>query len=164
MRRGEASLDELKKLNPYVEIKLIEKAFTDFESDQSVLDFLRNFSTVIITDLNDYSLLIKLNTFCRENSIKYLQSDIYGLFGYSFTDFGARFEVLDADGEEYKSVFIHALRVSNERQAFVEAIDQKPHNLEPNDHVKLSELKMAKETCDAESLLALLNENVFIVT
>ena len=116
--------------------------------------------------MQDLSFSMKLNHICRQNDVKFISGDVYGLFAYSFTDFGPKFDCVDVDGEDYKAVFVSSIRVNEndaeENEAFIETIDQKPHNLEANDFIRLSEVKSdsAQETLFVENL----NSTAFKVT
>lgn len=143
-------MNELQNLNPHVTIKLIESSF---DSIDDLSGFLKQFSTCIVTDLHKSELLVKVNNVCRENGVRFLCGEVYGLFGYSFTDFGPDFQVLDADGEEYKSVFISSLTIDANNEALIEVIDQKPHNLEVNDLISLSELKTDTNSSDQADII-----------
>ncbi len=158
-------MDQLQKLNPYVKINLIEKSLSSFESNESLSEFLSNYNTVILTETNDLRLSVRVNTLCRETGIKFLFGDVYGLFAYSFTDFGAKFDVFDADGEEYKATFISSLITDETSEgqsaALIETIDQKPHNLEADDVIRLSEI--THDRIEDDSLINLLNEHTFKV-
>jgi ubiquitin-activating enzyme E1-like protein 2 len=171
LKSGFACLDQLKKLNPYVKIELVETNLASFESNDDLLEYLKKFNTVILTEVNDLALSIRVNTVCRENGIKFLASDVFGLFAYSFTDFGPRFDVMDADGEDYKSVFISSILINDKKdtsdsaeanEALIETIDQKPHNLEVNDMIRLSEI--INDQVENDSVINALNENAFKVT
>ena len=83
--------------------------------------------------------MIQINEFCRVNGIKYLMSDVCGLFAWSFSDFGEDFDVLDLDGEEYSDHYIAGIKQSH--PALVEVQDKKFHNLENNDFVQFSEIE-----------------------
>ncbi|CAF0884359.1 unnamed protein product [Brachionus calyciflorus] len=139
LNRVDACFDDLKNLNPYVKIECFNS-----ETDLENLNFLKKFNCVILTELYDLDKLVRINKICRENDINFILSNTFGLFGYSFTDFGSNFEVLDADGEDYKDVFI--LKISkNEREYTVETLDQRSHNLEAGDLIKLTEIEGLNE-------------------
>ncbi len=164
-KRGIACLNQLQQLNPYVKINLIEKSLSNDESDESLLELLRNYNTVILTEVNDLNLSVRIDTLCRINGIKFLSGDVYGLFAYSFTDFGAKFDVVDTDGEDYKATFISSIIINDtnigQNAALIETIDQKPHNLETDDLVRLSEI--AQDQTRNDSLINSLNEGAFKV-
>ena len=50
---------------------------------------------------------------CRESkgkTRKFILSEVYGLCSRVFTDFGAKFEVLDKNGEDLQDVMIKEIR------------------------------------------------------
>lgn len=119
-----ASIEKLRELNPYVKIECLEKDISTIKLDE----FLKAFKCVIITELDNRETLIRINSICRQNSVQFIFTNVYGLFGFSFTDFGESFETLDTDGEEYRDMFISS--ISNDLEACVEVLDQHAHNLE----------------------------------
>lgn len=119
-----ASIEKLRELNPYVKIECLEEEISTLKLDE----FLKPFKCVIITELDNRETLIRINSICRQNSVQFIFTNVYGLFGFSFTDFGESFETLDTDGEEYRDMFISS--ISNDLEACVEVLDQHAHNLE----------------------------------
>ena len=67
-------------------------------------------------------------------------SDVFGLFGWHFTDFGQQFQINDKDGEEYNEQFIGNISTSN-GITILETLDKKVHNLETNDLVQFSQVQ-----------------------
>lgn len=49
---------------------------------------------------------ILINEYCRSKGIKFISSDVNGVFSRVFNDFGEDFEVLDKNGEECLELFI----------------------------------------------------------
>lgn len=121
-------MEKLRELNPYVRIDCLGGSEAEFKGQNDLESFLKNFNCVILTELRDLDVLLNVNSLCRKNRIHFLLSDVYGLFGFSFTDFGADYETIDTDGEEYRDMFIS--KISSEDEACVEVLDQHAHNLE----------------------------------
>jgi len=67
-------------------------------------------------------------------------SDVYGLFGWSFTDFGNQFDCIDVDGEEYIENFIGSIVRLNDDEILIETQNDKLHRLDNGDFVKFTEL------------------------
>ena len=72
-----------------------------FESFHSFSDGVHvsslSFSFVVFCDL--FTILMIM-------CFQFISSDVYGVFGSAFCDFGDTFEVMDPTGEERKEVFI----------------------------------------------------------
>lgn len=65
--------------------------------------------------------------------------DVYGVFGWAFTDFGKNFEIFDKNGEETKEVFLSD--ISREAEATVTTLEHHMHGLEVGDAIKLTEVE-----------------------
>ena len=76
-----------------------------------------------------------VNNFCRKFGKKFISTDVYGVFGRIFNDFGDNFEVLDKNGEELPDCMIK--NISCEENGLVELLDMSTnrHKLENNDEV-----------------------------
>lgn len=138
-----ASLDKLRELNPYVRIECLNDVDLSKETDEKLAKLVRSFTCVVLTELDDESTLTRVNSACRANNVHFVLSNVYGLFGVSFTDFGENFETHDMDGEEYRDMFVAC--ISNESEACVEVLDQHAHNLECDDFVRLTEVESPRE-------------------
>lgn len=158
LSRSEACIDQLKELNPYVKIECLNDNI-----DLADANFLKQFDCLILTEINDFDKLIKINQVCRENGVKFLLSNTFGLFGYSFTDFGQHFQVIDQDGEDYKDVFISKITRTDPNQFIVECLDMRNHNLEAGDLIKLSEIKGLSQLNNSLALVTkIINSYKFI--
>lgn len=143
--RLRASLDKLRELNPYVNVEQLDHDLSKL-SESELIELVKKFNCVIVTELADQTILTRLNTVCRESHVHFVLSDVFGLFGYSFTDLGDSFETLDPDGEEYREMFV--AKISSEPNACVEVLDQHAHNLEANDLVRLTQVEGPNELND----------------
>ncbi|GAB1609488.1 SUMO-activating enzyme subunit 1-like [Argonauta hians] len=81
--RAEASQEATKKLNPLVKVTVD----TDNVSDKSD-DFFKQFNVICITAA-PRTLLCRINKLCHEHDIKFFATDVYGYFGYMFSDLGS---------------------------------------------------------------------------
>ncbi len=102
---------------------------------------LTKYHCVVLTEIKDMSLSIRINEFCRQNRIAFLLADVYGLVGWSFSDFGDEFEVHDVDGEEYREQFIGEIKFLESNKICIQTLDKKQHNLETNDLIEFDTLK-----------------------
>ena len=107
-RRDEASLEELKELNPYVEV-CIENNF---------MENYFKYDVICITEIIETKLIKEINENCRKNKKGFIYACNLGLIGIVFSDFGNNFEIIDENGEECNSMCIKY--ISKEKNAFVE--------------------------------------------
>uniref|UniRef100_A0A8C8SFS0 E1 ubiquitin-activating enzyme n=1 Tax=Pelusios castaneus TaxID=367368 RepID=A0A8C8SFS0_9SAUR len=101
--RAEATLPHITELNPYVHV-----ASSTVPLDETTdVSFLKQYQCVILTEMR-LSLQKKINNFCHAQHppIKFISTDVYGIWSRLFCDFGDEFEVLDTTGEEPKEIFI----------------------------------------------------------
>ncbi|KAI0237342.1 Ubiquitin-like modifier-activating enzyme 6 [Lamellibrachia satsuma] len=134
--RAKASVPRLAELNPYVTVK----ACTESLDEGSKLDFLQDYQCVVVTEAS-LDLQLKVNLFCRSQQppIKFVCADVYGVFCWAFSDFGATFEVIDATGEEPKQCFISHITKAN--PGVVSTLENRMHHLESGDMVTFKEVK-----------------------
>ena len=122
-------------------------------------EILSKYTCVILTEC-EWHLGVEINEYCRSKGISFLMSDVKGLFGYSFTDFGSQFQVVDTNGEDCREQFLSSIKKSEEEKTdeseifTLECVDSRFHNLEAGDHVRLSEIEGLVE----------LNDKIFQVT
>ena len=64
--RDEACINELQKLNPYVEVSILR--------EKELFEIINNFNVIIVTEVMDINFLFELNKRCRANNINlYIQ-------------------------------------------------------------------------------------------
>ena len=132
--RDEASLNELKELNPYVEVN-IEKNF---------LQNYLNYDVICITEIIETKLIKEINENCRKNNKGFIYALNLGLIGIIFSDFGENFEIIDENGEECNSMCIKY--ISKEKNAIVETdstFDKK--GISPNSYVIFKDVQGMNE-------------------
>lgn len=131
--RAEASLNELKNLNPYVNVNVSNEQITE--------NLLLQYDVVIFTDYYNKKELIKINNFCRsqEKPIGFIFTGILGLFGFTFVDFGNNHTVFDKNGEN--CVVNLVTHITNEKEGIITCQEDKRHNLRDGDWVTFSEVK-----------------------
>ena len=132
--RDEASLNELKELNPYVEVN-IEKNF---------LQNYLNYDVICITEIIETKLIKEINENCRKNNKGFIYALNLGLIGIIFSDFGENFEIIDENGEECNSMCIKY--ISKEKNAIVETdstYDKK--GISPNSYVIFKDVQGMNE-------------------
>lgn len=92
---------------------------------------------VILTECA-WSDAIQINQFCRQNDVRFICGDIFGLVGYSFVDVGDHHEVTDGDGESVNEIPIGEISLHNSPPGFlITTLDSEPHELQEGDVVTL---------------------------
>jgi ubiquitin-activating enzyme E1 len=137
--RAAASLAQLKELNPYVQVELLEEdELTDLA--------LEEHNVLLVTDTlkmssNNEESILALGDRCRAKSTSLIIAEAAGLGARLFCDFGERHTVVDRDGAEPKSVLIASVvRVDKTNEFAVACHDEVRHDLESGDWVKFTEL------------------------
>ncbi|KAK7916549.1 hypothetical protein WMY93_012310 [Mugilogobius chulae] len=128
--RAQCSLQQLRALNPHVQVKEHTGPL-----DQ---ELLLQFQVVVLTDssLDDQK---KIGDFCHSNGIQFIVADTKGLCGQLFCDFGEAFEVLDQDGEMPESVLIQ--KISQGNPGVVVCSDDQKHGFKDGSKVIFSEVQ-----------------------
>ena len=84
--------------------------------------------------------------YCHRNSIYVVITDIFGLFGTIFTDFGKDFTISDATGENPVTGIVADI----DSDGLVSALDESRHGLEDGDFVTFTELQGIEKLNGAE--------------
>lgn len=129
--RAEASAPRLAELNQYVPVN-VHSSSNLFED----LSALSAFQVVVLTE-TPIETQIKVDEYCHSNGIHFVSTDVRGLFGSIFCDFGANFTVIDATGENAVGGIIADI----DEEGLVTALDETRHGLEDGDYVTFSEIK-----------------------
>ncbi|KAL3083030.1 hypothetical protein niasHS_010832 [Heterodera schachtii] len=79
--RAEASAENLKLLNPMVELMVLSDSVVGMPSN-----FFSKFDLVIVVD-QDYDTTNLINKKCRQNKIRFEAASVFGWVGYAFFDF-----------------------------------------------------------------------------
>lgn len=128
--RADASVTQLKQLNDYVKVNVINSL--SFEDH-------KNYSVVCYTEVFDnLASLQEVNQFCRKNGVGFLLSQTLGLAGYAFLDYGENFSIFDHDGEQTKQFIV--VNISQAEQAEVTCHEDKRHSYQDGDYVKFVEV------------------------
>jgi len=129
-RRATATAPRLAELNQYVPVAELEGDLT--------ADAIASFGIVVVTGA-PLGEATRINEACRKSGGRFILADTYGLFGGLFCDFGAAFEVVDADGEEPVSGMLTS--VSQDEEGIVTMHDETRHGLSDGDHVCFTEVQ-----------------------
>ncbi|ESO94579.1 hypothetical protein LOTGIDRAFT_232383 [Lottia gigantea] len=134
--RAEASSHHLSELNPYVSIKTLTQKL----DEKTDLSYLKQYQCIILTE-SPLNVQLKVNRYCRSQKpqIQFISSDVFGILGQVFCDFGDEFEVMDHNGEEPKEVFV--ANITQGSPGIVSTLDNKVHGFENDDTVVFKEVK-----------------------
>ncbi|KAI8087746.1 ubiquitin-activating emzyme E1 [Gilbertella persicaria] len=135
--RAQVTQPKLAELNQYVPVHLLEGELTQ--------DNLKKYKVVVVTDM-PLSQQLAISEICHANNIHFISTEIRGLFGRIFNDFGSKFEVIDTNGEEP----LHGMiaNISKEQEGIVTCLDEVRHGLEDGDYVTFKEIQGMTELND----------------
>jgi ubiquitin-activating enzyme E1 len=129
--RAKVTVPRVSELNPYTPVNLHP---SDNITDD--LSQLKSYQVIVLTDTSLKDQL-KIAEYCHENGIYIVITDTYGLFGSVFTDFGKKFTVGDATGENPLNGIIAGI----DSEGMVSALDETRHGLEDGDFVTFTEVE-----------------------
>ena len=129
--RAEVTAPRVSELNPYTPVSVHPSE--DLTSD---LSQLKQYQVVVLTDttLRDQ---LTISEYCHQNGIYIVITDIFGLFGNLFTDFGKNFTVGDPTGENPLNGIVAGI----DQEGLVSALDETRHGLEDGDFVTFTEVE-----------------------
>ncbi|EXB37971.1 Ubiquitin-activating enzyme E1 1 [Morus notabilis] len=138
--RALASVQKLQELNNAV----IVKTLTKLTKEQ-----LSGFQAVVFTDIC-LEKAVEFNDYCHNHQppIAFIKSEVRGLFGNVFCDFGPEFTVVDVDGEEPHTGIIAS--ISNDNPAPVSCVDDERLEFQDGDLVVFSEVQGMTELNDGK--------------
>ncbi|KAK8995342.1 hypothetical protein V6N11_069780 [Hibiscus sabdariffa] len=139
--RALASVQKLQELNNAVVISTLTSNLTKEQ--------LSDFQAVVFTDIS-LEKAIKYNDYCHNHQppISFIKTEVRGLFGTVFCDFGPVFTVFDVDGEEPHTGIIAS--ISNDNPALVSCVDDERLEFEDGDLVVFSEIHGMTELNDGK--------------
>ncbi|KAA6409194.1 MAG: poly(A)+ RNA transport [Lasallia pustulata] len=129
--RATVTAPRVAELNAYTPV-LVHPA----KSLTSDLGLLSQYQVVVLTGtpLRDQ---IVISDYCHEHGIYLVIADTFGLFGTIFTDFGKKFAVGDATGENP----LNGIVADIDSDGLVSALDETRHGLEDGDYVTFTEVQ-----------------------
>jgi ubiquitin-activating enzyme E1 len=98
--RGRSTISKLIELNPYVHVGLLE--------GELCVEQLLQFSVVVAVN-TPFEQQLNISNFCHQNRICYVATDVFGVFGNVFCDFGKDFVVNDTTGENAESSIVASI-------------------------------------------------------
>lgn len=109
------------------------------------LSQLRRYQVVVLTGISLKDQLT-ISEYCHQNSIFIVITDVFGLFGSIFTDFGKDFTIADPTGETPVSGIVADI----DSDGLVSALDETRHGLEDGDFVTFTEVQGMEALNNAE--------------
>ncbi|CAM8967912.1 unnamed protein product [Rhodiola kirilowii] len=139
--RALASVQKLQELNNSVIISTLTSNLTK--------ECLSDFQAVVFTDIS-LEKAIEYNDYCHTHQppIAFIKSEVRGLFGSVFCDFGSNFTVVDVDGNEPHTGIVAS--ISNDNPALVSCIDDERLEFQDGDLVVFSEVLGMTELNDGQ--------------
>nr|XP_043622277.1 ubiquitin-activating enzyme E1 1-like [Erigeron canadensis] len=139
--RAFASLPKLQELNPAVLVSVFPSKLTKEQ--------LCNFQAVVFTNI-DLKTAIEFDDYCHNHQppIAFIKTEVRGLFGNVFCDFGPEFVVADVDGEEPHTGFVAS--ISNGYPALATCVNAERLEFQDGDLVKFSEIRGMAELNDGK--------------
>ncbi|KAI3760388.1 hypothetical protein L1987_50783 [Smallanthus sonchifolius] len=139
--RALASVQKLQELNNAVLVSILPTKLTKEQ--------LSNFQAVVFTNI-DLKTAIEFDDYCHNHQppIAFIKTEVRGLFGNIFCDFGPEFTVTDVDGEEPHSGIIAS--ISNDNPALVTCVDDERLEFQDGDLVIFSEIHGMTELNDGK--------------
>ncbi|KAH0464742.1 hypothetical protein IEQ34_004845 [Dendrobium chrysotoxum] len=139
--RALACVQKLHDLNNNVMISTITEKLSK--------EHLSKFQAVVFTDAS-LEETIEFDEFCHNHQppIAFIKSEVRGLFGGVFCDFGPEFTVFDVDGEEPHTGIVAS--ISNDNPAAVYCIDDERLEFQDGDLVVFSEVDGMNELNDGK--------------
>ncbi|KAK9455417.1 hypothetical protein V1511DRAFT_352428 [Dipodascopsis uninucleata] len=126
--RAKVTAPRLAELNQYVPVSVLDGPLDD--------SALSQFQVVVLTETS-LEMQVRINEFTHKNSIAFIAADVRGLFGMAFNDFGTKFQIVDATGNEPA----HGIVSDIDEDGNISVLDESRHGLEDGDYVKFTEVE-----------------------
>ncbi|XP_009376402.2 ubiquitin-activating enzyme E1 2 [Pyrus x bretschneideri] len=139
--RALACVQKLQELNNAVVISTIT---TELSKEK-----LSDFQAVVFTDIS-LEKAIEFDDYCHNHNppISFIKSEVRGLFGSIFCDFGPEFTVLDVDGEDPHTGIIAS--ISNDNPGLIACVDDERLEFQDGDLVVFTEVHGMTELNDGK--------------
>lgn len=126
--RADVSAQRLAELNQYVPISVLDGELS--------ADKISDFQVVVLTE-TPMETQLAINDYTHTHGIYFISTDVRGLFGNVFCDFGPKFSVVDTNGENPVGGIIADIN----DDGLVTALDETRHGLEDGEYVTFTEVK-----------------------
>ena len=153
--REKACFEKLVSLNPYVKVSIMEG---------NILDNIKRFNVIIITEIMSSDELIKINKTCRDNNIGFIYGLNFGLAGFLFNDFNEHL-IYDSNGEKNLSYQIFNIEEKdNYYEIYIDTSRDKNFLLKKGEYILLKEIQGLEFLNDDEpkKIIKTTNESFFI--
>lgn len=80
-QRAEASLEQARNLNPMVDV-VADTSHTSSKPDS----FFQEFDIVVVTNIRPVTEAVRINVACRLGGVKFMWGEVWGTFGFTFSD------------------------------------------------------------------------------
>lgn len=137
--RAATCVSKLRELNEYVTVDLLKGELTP--------DAVKDFSCAVFVNASEETLR-EYGDACHAAGTHFVATGAYGLMGYSFSDFGEGFTVLDANGENPKGGLV--ISISNDNPGVVSVGEGERHGLGDGDHVLFERCEGMPEVADGK--------------
>jgi len=127
--RAESCLAQLAELNPSVRV-------TTCTAEKLTDEIVAQHNLVVLLETPNQEA-VRINNFCRANGISFIKTDVKGLAGYVFCDFGSNFEVVDVNGEPPDVAIVQEINQAGR----VQCVNEEVLSLQEDDYVTFSEVK-----------------------
>lgn len=151
--RAKASLNKVAELNHHVKVSASDEDLTE--------DYIKQFNSVVVTSFLPFSELKRISEICHQNKIKFIATQVSGLFGYVFDDFGEKFDVFDPRGEIPSRFLIE--HITHDKDGVVTVADGGFHNLNDEDLVRFEEVEGMTELNNKEFPIKFINARKFSI-
>ena len=128
--RAASCCAQLAELNPYVRVSCRQDALDEA--------FLQQFQCVVMVNQPLKKQLL-VNDICHAAGKQFVATEVAGVFGYTFSDFGDNFVVSDPNGENPFSGIVESVTQSN--PALVTMLEGNRHGLETGDVVTFADMQ-----------------------
>ena len=165
--RAEASIDELRTLNPFCRVDVCQEdtLSDEFLTSSNILNTHRGLAAVVVTSLLPKADLFRINETCRANHIAFLLATNHGVTCSLFSDFGPAHEIQDATGEPTQTLAVANLEVLPDKpklleisgvkegeQVVIVSVAQAEHGLDDGDFVSLEDMRGDLEKWNGKQL------------
>ena len=127
--RAACCVEKLRELNKLTPVSLLSGSL------ECTAESLGKFTVVVLVDY-PRAEIVRINEYCRKNNIIMLAAGTYGLYGYSFSDFGPNHKVSDSDGEPPRSGIIVGIERGKQTKLITDSKER--HGLDDGDSVVLN--------------------------
>jgi ubiquitin-activating enzyme E1 len=129
--RDQVTAPRVAELNAYTPVHIHESA----SLGENLSEFDK-YQVVVLTN-TPLNLQLTIGDYCHEKGIYVVIADTFGLFGSIFCDFGEKFTIIDATGENP----VNGIVAGIDEEGLVSALDETRHGLEDGDYVTFSEVE-----------------------